>query len=51
MEAYIALVDELAGGDVEEVGEVVVSSGVEGIDITSSAGVTTITLNRSDRFS
>jgi len=46
MEAYIALVDELAGGDVEEVEEEVVSSGVEGIDITSSTGVTTITLNR-----
>lgn len=47
MEAYIALVDELAGDAGDAVEEAVeVSSGVEGIDISSAGGITTITLNR-----
>lgn len=47
MEAYIALVDELAGDAGDAVEEAVeVSSGVEGIDISNAGGITTITLNR-----
>lgn len=45
MEAYIAMVEELAGAAAPAEVETV-RSGVEGVDISSTAGITTITLNR-----